>query len=116
MLLEQCQQGAVRIGEIIEQSENECSEIIGSLEAYCEWLYEKYQAFVSNEEPTEDFLKEGDAFCHRLSRQIAKNISVRREVVFLPYKASYVGQSGECLDGGQGGSLLRCLCGISSLL
>ena len=41
LLLEQCQQGAVRIGEIIEQSENECSEIIGSLEAYCEWLYEK---------------------------------------------------------------------------
>ena len=62
LLLEQCQQGAVRIGEIIEQSENECSEIIGSLEAYCEWLYEKYQAFVSNEEPAEDFLKEGDAF------------------------------------------------------
>ena len=88
LLLEQCQQGAVRIGEIIEQSENECSEIIGSLEAYCEWLYEKYQAFVSNEEPAEDFLKEGDAFCHRLSRQIAKDISVRREVVFLPYKAS----------------------------
>lgn len=88
LLLEQCQQGAVRIGEIIEQSENECSEIIGSLEAYCEWLYEKYQAFVSNEEPAEDFLKEGDAFCHRLSRQIAKDISVRMEVVFLPYKAS----------------------------
>ena len=39
VLLEQCQQAAIAIGNMIEESEGEGTEAVGKLEEYCELLY-----------------------------------------------------------------------------
>lgn len=88
-LLEECQEGAIWIGNLIEKTEGEDEKTIPILEEYCEWLYQVYKAIIENK------LAEGkDMVYKNLSHiliQIEKSIediTVRLEVVFLPYKAS----------------------------
>lgn len=87
-LLEQCQEGAVSVGKLIEDSEGEQAEAVPLLENYCEQLYLIY------EDISHDRQIKGNKVHKILKKsfiQIRNSISrikVRIEAVFLPYKAS----------------------------
>lgn len=89
VLLEQCQDGAIQIGSMIEDSEGESFPTIGMLENYCEQVYQTYE-LIRQQQPL-PILK----ICKNLRRELIRiensvknDISVRMAVVFLPYKAS----------------------------
>ena len=88
-LLEQCQQGAIGVGMIIDKSEGEGTDEVHQLEEYCEMIWQI----------SED-LKTGEAInARKLKKKLRKqllNVSngiqnrtpTQKEVIFLPYKAS----------------------------
>ena len=88
-LLEQCQQGAIRLGELIEQAEGEGVYTVSLIEAYCELVYQIYEEMAQN--PSEDA-----AWAYRLlqdsmteiEKSVRNDIQERIEAVFLPYKVS----------------------------
>ncbi len=88
-LLGQCQEGAVRLGEMIEQSEGEGFATVSLLETYCELAYGLYDNVVRGRamdprNPCEDLQKALTS----IKESIEKEVAVRLEVVFLPYKAA----------------------------
>lgn len=87
MLLEQCQQSAIQLGQVVEEEEGEGHIVIKELEKYCEELY-----VVANEMLGKYTGKEVveclDDSLASVECCIKENISERIEIVFLPYKAS----------------------------
>lgn len=88
-LLVQCQEGALRLGELAESTEGEDCPLIPLLEDYCELLYQ------THEELAGGVCRKGNNCHKRLYNQLAqirnsikKDIKTRYEIVFLPYKAS----------------------------
>lgn len=88
-LLTQCQQGAIALGDLIETTEGEGFVTIPYLEDYCEKVYQVYQKIEAG------MLLEFNALYDNLQRALLAvaqsvkiDIHVRKEVVFLPYKAS----------------------------
>lgn len=88
-LLSQCQECAIKLGELIEATEGEDCIIIPVIEDYCERAYQIYEKIQQGESVS------ADQACKILRRlwirmeNIEKNnIPERKEVVFLPYKAS----------------------------
>lgn len=84
-VLADCQEAAIRIGETIEQTEGNGTQAVSCLEQYCEDLYQisvrmreisGQKAYKSLES---SLIKAQNAVSH---------MEERREVVFLPYKAS----------------------------
>jgi len=107
-LLGQCQQGAIELGTLIETLEGEGFVTVGYLEKYCEVVFEIYQALeqaVAEQEAAEAG-RNGNATAENMNidaeavyslltgqltqvkESIERDIKVRKEVVFLPYKAS----------------------------
>lgn len=88
ILLEQCQQAAVAIGEMIENAEGEGTEAVTKLEGYCEYLYEIHEGLDNG----------NDLNAHKTEKQLQKIINAAQgamnalpskiEAVFLPYKAA----------------------------
>ena len=88
-ILEQCQQGAIKVGELIDSSEGEGTDEVHLLEEYCEAVWQ-----IGEE------IKDGKPFNVRkaekrlrrilvnVSNGIKNRIPTQKEVVFLPYKAS----------------------------
>lgn len=88
-LMEQCQESAIRIGGMIEESEGEDFAAIALLENYCELLYQTYELVrqrqtVSAGRAYKNFRRE----LIRIENSVKNDIQVRKSVVFLPYKAS----------------------------
>lgn len=88
-LLEQCQDSAIQIGSLIEASEGDDFEAIAMLEDYCEQIYQNYE-LIRQQQPVN-----AAKICRglrkeliRIENSVKNNISVRKTVVFLPYKAS----------------------------
>lgn len=88
-LLEQCQDGAVQVGELIEKTEGEEAPTIARLEEYCELIYEVH------EELSEDREVNAAKIYKRLRKSLIQtensvknDIKNRTEMVFMPYKAS----------------------------
>ena len=79
-VLEACQQTAITLGELIESSEGEGTEVVAELERYCELLYRIHQG-------GEGTIAELDEYVER-AEQLLENLPITREVVFLPYKVS----------------------------
>ncbi len=113
-LLADCQNGALALGNLIEEIEGEI-ETISFLEEYCELLYQIYQELEKRKKSWEgketgrkanakrDVQSndiEENSLCHnkihkrlkkaydRIAISIKNDIKVRQEIVFLPYKAS----------------------------
>ena len=88
-LLQQCQQGAIQIGTIIEKSEGEGFSTVKMLEEYCELVFQVFE-MVQNNASVDANVVFGtmDKLLSEVSESISKDIPVRKEVVFLPYKAS----------------------------
>lgn len=88
-ILSQCQQGALQIGELIEQEEGEGVPTISCLENYCELVFQVHESICQG----------GDVNPNRIYKNLRKSliniensvkndIKIRLEMVFLPYKAS----------------------------
>lgn len=88
-LLEQCQEGAIELGNFIEQFEGEELPIIQRLEEYCENTYQLHEKIGSGEE-----LNSGKVYkilrkqMIQIENGIKNEVKEQMEVVFLPYKAS----------------------------
>ncbi len=88
-LLEQCQQGAIELGNLIEKAEENVFSTITLLQDYCELAYQIYNKMVQGQVVNRNKI-------HRvLNKQLSlidesveKEIPVRIEAVFLPYKVS----------------------------
>lgn len=88
-LLGQCQEGAVSVGELIEKTEGEDASPIPKLEVYCELIYQIYEELSASVEVN------GIKIAKRLRKSLIQvensvknDISVRTEMVFLPYKVA----------------------------
>ncbi len=107
-LLADCQESAIAIGTLLEQTEGETCPVIPLLERYCEQIYRFHEGLTREQADTEhgaDIWPEGgeagqDALAAgrmykwlqqqltAIENEIRHNVAVRREVLFLPYKAS----------------------------
>lgn len=87
-LLAKCQESAIELGEAIEETEGETFEAIACLESYCEAVYKIYDA-IGQGQPVNGSKAEKTLRKALLpAENSVKNIKVRMEAVFLPYKAS----------------------------
>ena len=88
-LLSQCQDGAIQIGETIENLEGENFATIPLLENYCEMLYQIYENIRSNQSinPNKSY-KALQKSLNPIKNSVKNEIKVQIEAVFLPYKAS----------------------------
>ncbi len=88
-LLEECQNGAIAMGNLIENTEGEGCRTISMLEDYCEEVYQVYEAIESGR-----YENAGKAYkalrksLVQIENSVHSDIKVKRVAVFLPYKAS----------------------------
>lgn len=88
-LLGQCQEGAIRLGELIEKTESDNTDVISLLEGYCELTYRLHEELaMGNPVNSNKVYKKLRKSLFQIESGIRNGIKVRREVVFLPYKAS----------------------------
>lgn len=88
-LLEQCQDSAIQIGGLIEESMGENFATIGMLESYCEQIYQNYELLRQNQSVNPNKIyKSLRKELIRIENSVKSDISLRTVSVFLPYKAS----------------------------
>jgi len=88
-ILSDCQEGAVLIGNTIEQANPEQTDIIARLEAYCESLFIVHEELDKEDRPDDAEIKQKlDEQIKKISEDVKRNIRVILKVVFMPYKAS----------------------------
>lgn len=88
-LLEECQNGGITLGTLIESTEGEVHPTVLLLEEYCELAYQIHEDLTRNSDinakKIHKLLKQK---LIRISNSLKNDVKVRKEVVFLPYKAS----------------------------
>ena len=86
-LLGDCQDSVLQLGQVIKDSEGDDVAAFGLIEDYCRYLYEVYTNISddSNGKEIRDVL---DKKLYKIEESVKKDIKVKREVVFVPYKAS----------------------------
>lgn len=87
-MLSQCQEFAVSLGENIEKLEGEKHATVSCLEEYCEALYRVYSELDSGTVNFNKLYKMLKKPLLGVESSAKHDIRARREVVFLPYKAS----------------------------
>lgn len=88
-LLGQCQDSAVQVGGLIEQTEGENAPTIAKLEEYCETLYEVHEELSSDASTVSTKIyKRLRRSLIQVENSVKNDIKIRLEMVFLPYKAS----------------------------
>lgn len=88
-VLGDCQQGGISLGNMLETLEKEQCAVIPLLEKYCEVVYQIHENLAAGESLKPDKIyKRLHTFLLKIENSIRNDIKVRREVVFLPYKAS----------------------------
>ena len=87
IVLGDCQNTAIQIGEAIESSEGEGFVTVSYLEEYCEAVYE-FSASISDNYNGNKAQKVLDKLLIKAENSVKNDIKVRLEVVFCPYKAS----------------------------
>ena len=86
-LLSECQETAISMGSELEMLYGEGTETVHELEDYCESLYQM-TLVLENPEKRRTVLQELTGQVKRTRKLLGELIPDRREVVFLPYKAS----------------------------
>ncbi|MCM1327501.1 MAG: hypothetical protein NC094_11915 [Bacteroidales bacterium] len=88
-LLKQCQEAAIHLGELIEQAEGEGVVTVSFLEDYCECIYQIHETLEQYQgiDGKVAYKKLCDSLA-QVEYSVQKDISMRREIVFLSYKAS----------------------------
>lgn len=88
-LLEECQNGGITLGTLIEGTEGEGHPTVLLLEEYCELAYQLHEDLAAGKEispkKVHKLLKQK---LIKIANSLKNDVPVRREVVFLPYKAS----------------------------
>ena len=91
-LLEDCQNGAITIGTLIESTEGEGHPTVSLLEEYCELAYQIHQGLAGDKDTNTynankvyKLLKQK---LIKISNSLKNDIRVRLEIAFFPYKAS----------------------------
>ena len=88
-LLQQCQEGAISMGNAIEESEGEGFTTVHYLEDYCETAYSIADSIARNNPmPSNKLSKLLQKSINQIKNSIENDIPVRTEIAFLPYKAS----------------------------
>ncbi len=92
-MLAECQDFAIELGNIIEQTEGGECKTVSCIEGYCEALFSVFEEInLCHEE--EIFGNAGKVFKRlkkhllRIENSVKNDILIRKEVVFFPYKAS----------------------------
>lgn len=89
MLLADCQEKAIELGTMIEKSEGDGLKAVSMLEEYCEMAYQIYDKLLNGGEVgANKAYKTLRQQIVRVSNSVANDIAVKKEVVFIPYKAS----------------------------
>ena len=88
-LLVDCQDGAIALGNRIEEVKGSAHVSVNALEEFCERLYMIYEVISEGGNLNADAVdKQFEEILDRLSVSVQKNIIERKVVVFLPYKAA----------------------------
>lgn len=87
-LLEQCQQGAIELGNLIEGSEGEGFVTVQLLTDYCELVYQIYEKIQNGSTDALWVYKRLRKSLLSIENSVRNDIKERKEIVFLPYKAS----------------------------
>lgn len=88
-LLAQCQDGAIQLGEFIESLEGEGTGTVSVLKKYCEILFKEYEEInFGSAFNTHKIYKQLEKQRIQIENSIKNDIKERKEIVFLPYKAS----------------------------
>lgn len=93
-MLAECQDFAISLGRLIESIEGEGHRTVSCLEEYCEALYHVYQEIDNICDEKGNSINENKIFktlrkyIFQVESSIRNDIVSRKEVVFLPYKAS----------------------------
>lgn len=87
-LLGQCQESAVQVGGLIEQTEGGDAPTIARLEDYCEVLYDIHEELSAgmSAAPVKIYKRLRKSLI-QVENSIKNDIKIRLEMVFLPYKA-----------------------------
>ncbi len=92
-LLEECQNGGITLGTLIENTEGEGHPTVLLLEEYCELIYQVHENLADAKEINKEInlnkiYKNLRQKLIRAANSLKNDVPVRKEVVFLPYKAS----------------------------
>ena len=91
-LLEQCQEGAINIGNAIEQEMGEDTEILHRIEEFCERIYQTAMTLETGDaENFEKCCDEMEAGIRRVSARISETMPEKRKILFLPFAGEYWG-------------------------
>ena len=84
-----CQEKAIELGMMIEASEGEGFVTVSYLEEYCEMIYQVYEGIHQNNalSPNNIYKKLNKGII-KIENSIKNDVKIRKEAVFLPYKAS----------------------------
>ena len=87
-MLSECQEFAAALGESIERAEGKGHITVSQVEAYCETLFRVFEE-IDNQQISKNRI------CRILRKQllcvensIKNDISIKKEIVFFPYKAA----------------------------
>ncbi len=88
-LLEECQNGGITLGTLIENTEGEGHPTVLLLEEYCEVAYQIHEELIQNKNVnTNKIYKLLRQKLIKVANSLKNDIAVKKEAVFLPYKAS----------------------------
>lgn len=88
-LLEECQNGGITLGTLIENTEGEAHPTVSLLEEYCELAYQIHEQLSEKKEMnTNKTYKLLRKKLIKISNSLKNDVRIRIEVAFFPYKAS----------------------------
>lgn len=87
-MLAECQEFAASLGESIEGLEGEGHTTVSCVEGYCETLFHVYEELNSDTYNETKIYKKLRKQLLKVENSAKNDITVRKEMVFLPYKAS----------------------------
>lgn len=88
-LLEECQNGGITLGALIENTEGEGHPTVSLLEEYCELAYQIHEDLIGSKDLNRNKVyKLLRQKLIRISNSLKNDVQIRLEVVFFPYKAS----------------------------
>ena len=88
-VLAQCQQGAIELGNFVEETAGEGTQAVALLEKYCERVFHFYNELTEgNFQNVKANLRNLRSQMQEVENRIKSDIKVRKEVAFFPYKAS----------------------------
>lgn len=87
-MLSECQEFAIALGEAIEKTEGEGHVTVSHIEAYCEMAFRIFEDIGNSAIDVNKVHKMLKKSLLRIENSVKADIRVKKEIVFLPYKAA----------------------------